>query len=102
MFTSKGVYFRVNIIILNFLWKQTMMNGYKNSAILMNIIMQQIHTSRHPTKNVLAFVQLETRTNCYKYSFFQGTIGEWNNIPENIVQLNCDKFNATITEFLIK
>ena len=56
-------------------------------------------TTRNTRRNSLAFVQLQKRTDCYTCSFFPRTITEWNNLPEIIVQLDCDKLKAAITRF---
>ena len=55
-------------------------------------------TTRSTRRKWLVFVQLQTRTHCYKYSFFQGTIEESNNLQENFVQFNCANLKPAFTE----
>ena len=51
-------------------------------------------------RNLLTFVQLQTRTDCYKFSFFPQTIKDWNELPERIVTSN--KFGPAVKDFFLR
>ena len=48
-------------------------------------------------RNLLTFVQLQTRTDCYKFSFFPQTIKDWNELPERIVT-----FRPAVKDFFLR
>ena len=51
-------------------------------------------------RNSLTFVQLQARTDCYKFSFFPQTIKDWNELPERIVTSN--KFGPAVKDFFLR
>jgi hypothetical protein len=54
-------------------------------------MMEQTRTLRRSHKH--SFIQIQTRTNSYKYSFFPRTIIDWNSLPESVIsQSNSEKF----------
>ena len=49
-----------------------------------------------------SFIQLQTRTDSYKYSFFPRTIIDWNSLPESVIsQSNTEKFKEAALQYYV-